>query len=1351
MAELVHLCRQLAEGSTSQKVRAWSALRKEGSLWRLCLARVRAPDGAEALAEAYDLLGLSWNRAPLLPLSSGGAAALEAELKMVRRLVAAAVAGALCRRAEFDSRALFQWASLAADLETPETCCPAVTPPTSPFEALSAWCAAAAASAPGPERARSLTFALDAARAFHRYATRARAETPRALRVPILLARGDEGFLAWLWLEAVEHGCGTAFLAPEAVLCPLAENLRRAVEEAWSYVIRDEPPMRGAVRWRLLNTPRGSNGTPVEVYGASLQAAAAIGFRLLLLGRGYDAACVASACLSEGFLQPVAGITDHGSPKLHAALQLRPEGGSATVVVSPDNRPSEATCAEWDARGVRIVVAETFQEALELAGSLIAGLLSLAERQLEEALRIARRRTGWELRDWNEFDRLFFPGRVTRDAVRRDGAPLSGSNSDPDGARTLTWEEVRDDLRRTLVLADAGYGKTTLLLHEVARRNAEVLAQARGRTISAVELNFALYLQASELAETLTDETAEALPNAVLSLLNLEEPLAEVVRVRLCEGSCVVAVDAVDEVPDIPPSRLRVRLHGAIAAFLRRWPRASLLLSSRRDESGGRSVHSLDLEHVHLLGLDAAQQERAVRRWLEDDRKLAEAVIAQLRVVDPLRGITRIPLVLRLGCRTAASTRQTGATLGWRRRSDLYEAFVARALAQWPDRVSLPPTRDQRADFPLFLADLAALLILTEGGVNSWPAERVAGAVARVRAGYPTLCLPSRAGEPARDLLEDLCATGLLVVEELHSGTQFAFLHRSFADYLAARSLAERLQARSPARNSALGGRSDGWDLINHKAWDPSWRPVIAFLAGQLADPTPLLRLLCPAEPRPAPPDGDDAYGHRQALAVQCLAELPPTPTAAVAALRDAITAAAFGPWWQRRLHQPETVALPAVTEVFADLAHGRYLGVPVAKWLWDRLHESDPLVRAAAADALIRVGGPGTSRSDTLSLLHLLQDDTPETRKLGLALVSRLGDSAATPLLARIVELLADPECWRAAVSTLRGLTGREACENAARRLRYTMRDADPHTRLAGARAMGCLALPAAERVRSLVTLLTDAEAGVREAALAGLRSVGARYWQVETQLAVLERLQDDHARVRESAVESLTDLEATCRAPELLERLTALLAAEPACAGAAGLAFRRMGLVRASAGSVRALDALLGRPARSHGAQPLPDAGPPTPGELRTMLAHREPSMRQAAVASFAAGTGWSLEAQRCLVRALRDSHPAVRAEAAEVAQRLGASGLPAEVAAALQALVESELPGDRGAGARALRRLMLEGARLFPAPDGTCVVAAAVELACWDEESLADGGGEPERSPTRGAGAVPGDRGGAAPHGD
>src|SRR5579872_5500975 len=122
--DLVALCRQVAEGASGPKRRAWAALRGDGSLWRAC---EHALGDSSLLARAEELLAGPWDRSPLVR-SGPGAAAVDRDVAAARRLISAAAAAAHAGALPVDVEALAEWTARAAGLETaiePSLGCPA--------------------------------------------------------------------------------------------------------------------------------------------------------------------------------------------------------------------------------------------------------------------------------------------------------------------------------------------------------------------------------------------------------------------------------------------------------------------------------------------------------------------------------------------------------------------------------------------------------------------------------------------------------------------------------------------------------------------------------------------------------------------------------------------------------------------------------------------------------------------------------------------------------------------------------------------------------------------------------------------------------------------------------------------------------------------------------------------------------------------------------------------------------------------------------------------------------------------------------------------------------------------------
>jgi hypothetical protein len=83
---------------------------------------------------------------------------------------------------------------------------------------------------------------------------------------------------------------------------------------------------------------------------------------------------------------------------------------------------------------------------------------------------------------------------------------------------------------------------------------------------------------------------------------------------------------------------------------------------------------------------------------------------------------------------------------------------------------------------------------------------------------------------------------------------EYLFLHRTFQEYLTARALARRANAKPKCQARIVR------DFAERQRWLPDWREVIVLLAGLLDDPLPLLQAR-------AEPHGDDIARRRLALA----------------------------------------------------------------------------------------------------------------------------------------------------------------------------------------------------------------------------------------------------------------------------------------------------------------------------------------------------------------------------------------------------------------------------------------------------------------------------------------------------
>jgi HEAT repeat protein len=914
-------------------------------------------------------------------------------------------------------------------------------------------------------------------------------------------------------------------------------------------------------------------------------------------------------------------------------------------------------------------------------------------------------------------DLAFYP--ESEDVIERPGADVRARES---------WTTARVQIGRTLLLADPGYGKTTLLWHEVVRRNDRALASIRTQAGPTFDLRFALFLRAADLARIVASEP-DSLSTAVAGWFSgRNEDCRRLLEQKIECGDCLLAVDAFDEVPSGGSESLRSALTSALSAFGRRFPQASLLLSSRPTGFAGSMLSINEEDHLELVPFDDDQMEQAIASWLSDKTATGEAAPRQFRLPPGIRPLLRCPLLLSLACRALRRARRASDTpdaqpARWERRVDLYEAFLADALARWSERALPPPTRDQRSSFRLFAADLAEALWRRDPERTLWHPSEVWRAIEVTRPRYPSL-------EPAArpQLLEDLCVAGILTpAGPDRPDTPLAFTHRSFGHYLAACALADRIES-APDGAGASPGTDDVWGFLDRKAWDPAWEPIICCLAGRLADPGPLLDLLSSSSATSTNPNGDDCFGHRLSLAACCLAELRPDYLQTERLRADRVTADTLSSWWVLRSHFPAVVGTAGPTRALGALGqvNGRIDGIPLTDWICRRLGAPDVATREAAAAAVIEMGRDVPVSRLLIGLGGLLEDPDPAVRKVALEAVKGLGPAAgaAAAVPARLIELLRERDAWIDAVLALRCIGRAAAMPSTLARLAHLLVHSDWRVRQAAARAVGALGSAAATGpiLACFPRLLQDSHVTVRQAAVEAVIGLGAASEGEAIVSALISLLRDPDEAVGHGAAEAIGRMGGVTRTGEFLAQLVQLMEdADPAVRRAAAWAVRSMGTAGAKLESRARVAELLGdAPDESQAAsaparEPDEEETSERVARLLERLGHPVPDIRQSAADAVARmGAAAALpEVVGRLAPLVRDASIEVRIAAAKAVGALGGvAGVP-EVLAALREQARDEDEEMRAAAASALTLLMAQGVRLFEGPGGAWYARTVTDL--------------------------------------
>src|SRR5437879_5824946 len=247
---------------------------------------------------------------------------------------------------------------------------------------------------------------------------------------------------------------------------------------------------------------------------------------------------------------------------------------------------------------------------------------------------------------------------------------------------------------------------------------------------------------------------------------------------------------------------------------------------------------------------------------------------------------------------------------------------------------------------------------------------------------------------------------GILTTIAEHGEAKLIFLHRTFQEYLAAGGLAAQLK----------GDSEQAWVVVDRKAWDPEWEPVIVYLAARLGDIAVgkntsdeqdrnrglsqlkhLLGLLSDTRK-------DDFFRHRLALAAQCLPEIPAQVRVKLSREIEKITTAVFLVWWQHATRQTDQT-VQHMTRALPQLAivNGHVEGQPLREWLISRLHRRGKRTRDAAIQAVGHLGSAGATSEILASLAQLLKNDGGQN--LTLEAISRIGSAAAVPGIVHWVE----------------------------------------------------------------------------------------------------------------------------------------------------------------------------------------------------------------------------------------------------------------------------------------------------------------------------------------------------------
>ena len=354
-------------------------------------------------------------------------------------------------------------------------------------------------------------------------------------------------------------------------------------------------------------------------------------------------------------------------------------------------------------------------------------------------------------------------------------------------------QEELPKLRHAVLLGRPGEGKTLLVQMSARQLAAEEYAALQGYHKSVDQVVLPVYLRLADIAEAATQATGKdplvvALAQSVEHLLQDCEPrLRARTLAFLCHRQTLTSarsylfLDALDEVPE--PAQVSTALHSLGLAECR------VLITSRPYAYGAGILPwpDTDLVHYTMAPFTPAQRQQFINGWFQDNAVPRERLSGVLQTSPRFDDLTSNALLLSLTC-TAVERHELAPHLT---RGELYELIIRdtlRGLWKWGQLpVATRATRKSRAlnlDLLLsLLAQIAFMLFQANPAGNRFRTKD-----------WHYQCQQALGEQHLTygldEVVERLSHCGLLVSP---APGWYAFLHRSFFEYLTAYHLAERL------------------------------------------------------------------------------------------------------------------------------------------------------------------------------------------------------------------------------------------------------------------------------------------------------------------------------------------------------------------------------------------------------------------------------------------------------------------------------------------------------------------------------------------------------------------------------
>jgi predicted NACHT family NTPase len=362
--------------------------------------------------------------------------------------------------------------------------------------------------------------------------------------------------------------------------------------------------------------------------------------------------------------------------------------------------------------------------------------------------------------------------------------------------------------RLVVILGDPGSGKTSLLKFLVMR------------WVTTDQAPFPLWIDLKEYAQERNGLLKYCESGCATYGLDARE-----VEKRLQAGDAAVYLDGLDEIFDGPT---RGRVIEELAAFTARYPRATVVVTSRHVGYELERLRNAGFTHATLEHFDDPQVSEFLRKWhdaAEDGAAERARLIAQLdRAFQESRAVRDLagnPLLLTM---MAILNRNQDLP---RDRVELYREASRVLLHEWDSSRSLPDDTFARQDKEELLRELAGTMQQAEGGLAGNLIDR-ARLVDLFRTFLKNLGVPSP-HDKATALVQQLTERNFILC---YAGAdRFSFVHRTFLEYFCAAWFVDLFQKKQTLTLDQLKN-----DVFGPHWKDETWHEVLRLIAGMLGE-----------------------------------------------------------------------------------------------------------------------------------------------------------------------------------------------------------------------------------------------------------------------------------------------------------------------------------------------------------------------------------------------------------------------------------------------------------------------------------------------------------------------------------